>query len=64
MERSIRIETLTARSIAGMLYSGKLHAALVYQLLEEGGYDDKLELVQDLLMEMESVNEHYKNNNR
>lgn len=55
----IKVELLTARAIAGYIHSGRLQATAVYQLLEEEGYEAKLERVQDLLQEMEAVNEYY-----
>lgn len=55
----VKIETLTARSIAGYIYNGRLNATYVYQLLEEAGLEDKLERVEDLLREMNAVDDFY-----
>lgn len=55
----VKIESLTARSIAGYIYNGRLQATMVYQLLEEAGLEEKLERVEDLLREMNSVDEFY-----
>lgn len=60
----VKLESLTARSIAGMLYAGKLNAAQTYQILEEGGYDDKITRIEELLMDMEAVQEYYTHNQR
>jgi len=60
----IKLENLTARAIAGMLYSGKLQATQVYQILEEKGLDAKLERVTDLLQDMEATDDYYKLNAR
>ncbi len=57
---SARIELMSARAIAGLIHAGRLNAAGTYQFLEEAGYEEKLELVQDILEDMETIEIHYK----
>lgn len=61
---NLRIESLTARSLAGLIYSNKIPAQKVYQILEEDEQEEKLEEVQELLSEMMDVDAHFENNNR
>lgn len=54
-----KLITLSARSIAGLIYSGKLNRTQVTQFYEECGYEDKLELVDALLEDMGHIDSYY-----
>ena len=55
----IKIEHLTARALAGLIYSGKVQHTAVAQHLEELGHEAKLERIETLLEDMNAVNDYY-----
>lgn len=59
-----KLRKLTARSLAGLIYEGKVSQTLIYQGLEELGLDEKLVLVDELLEDMNSIADHYAALNR
>lgn len=58
-----RITKLTARSLAGLIYSGKGNQTVIMQALEEAELFDKMERVELLLEEMYLVAEFSNNRN-
>lgn len=48
----VKIETLTARYLAGLIYAGRLDHSTVLYRMEELGADDKMERINELLEEM------------
>lgn len=60
----IGIESLTARTLAGMIYAEKISSTKVFQVLEEVGAEEKIEEIHELLFEMYECDNHHKAQDR
>lgn len=59
----VKLETLTARYIAGLIYEGRIEYPATMYYLEHIGAEMKMEKIDLLLEEMETVDAYYKMRN-